>query len=66
MIAWIEDDEPRFASVPELPGVWASRKTVEECRRELIEVIEEWIGARLQRGLSIPPMGEQRIGASSG
>jgi len=60
----IEDDEPYFASVPELPGVWASGRTVEECRKELIEVIEEWIVARLQRGLSIPPMGKHTIGAT--
>jgi len=58
----IEDDEPYFASIPELPGVWASGRTVEECRKELIEVIEEWIVARLQRGLPIPPMGEHNIG----
>jgi len=62
----IEDDEPYFASVPELPGVWASGKTVEECRKELIEVIEEWIVARLHRGLPIPPMGEHKIGVSAG
>ena len=57
----IEDDDPYFASVPELPGVWASGRTVEECRKELIEVIEEWIVARLQRGLPIPPLGGQKI-----
>ena len=57
----IEDDVPRFASVPELPGIWASGRTVEECRKELIEVIEEWIVARLQRSLPIPPMGGQKI-----
>ncbi len=60
----IENDEPYFASVPDLPGVWAAGNTIEECRRELIEVIEEWIVARLQRGLSIPSMGEHTIGVS--
>jgi predicted RNase H-like HicB family nuclease len=62
----IEDDEPYFASVSELPGVWASGKTVEECRKELVEVIEEWIVARLQRSLPIPPMGEHKIGVADG
>lgn len=62
----IEDDETYFASVPELPGVWASGRTVEECRKELIEVIEEWIVAKLQRGLPIPPMGVYKIGDSTG
>jgi predicted RNase H-like HicB family nuclease len=60
----IENDEPYFASVPDPPGVWATGNTIEEYRKELIEVIEEWIVARLQRGLSIPPMGEHTIGVS--
>ena len=60
----IENDEPYFASVPDLPGVWATGNTIEECRKELIEVIEEWIVARLQRGLFIPPIGEHTIEVS--
>ncbi|MGA9098381.1 MAG: type II toxin-antitoxin system HicB family antitoxin [Methanotrichaceae archaeon] len=59
----IEDEYPYFAEVPELEGVWATGKTIEDCRNELIEVIEEWIVARLQRGLSIPPLNGQTIGA---
>ncbi len=53
----IEDEEPYFASVPDLPGVWASGKTVEECRKELISVIEGWVLLRLKMGRSIPPIG---------
>jgi predicted RNase H-like HicB family nuclease len=52
----IEDEYPYFAEVPELEGVWATGKSIEDCRRELIEVIEEWIVARLQRGLSVPSL----------
>jgi predicted RNase H-like HicB family nuclease len=59
----IEDEYPYFAEVPELEGVWATGKTIEDCRNELIEVIEEWIVARLQRGLSIPTINGQNIGA---
>ena len=29
----IDDDEPIFVSVPELPGAWATGKTVEEARK---------------------------------
>jgi len=61
----IDDDYPYFAEVPELDGVWAAGKTIEECRRELIEVVEEWVVARLQRGLSVPPISGQTIGPSS-
>ena len=53
----IEDEEPYFASVPDLPGVWASGKTVEECRKELISVIEGWVLLPLKMGRSIPPIG---------
>jgi len=37
----IDDPEPYYARVPGLQGVWASGKTLEECRRELICTIEE-------------------------
>ncbi len=61
----IDDEYPYFAEVPELEGVWANGKSIEDCRKELIEVIEEWIVARLQRGLSIPAISGQTIGAPS-
>jgi predicted RNase H-like HicB family nuclease len=53
----IDNPEPFYAHVPGLVGVWATGKTVEECRKELIKVIEEWIVAKLQWGQPIPPMG---------
>jgi len=28
----IEDDEPYYGEVPELPGVWATGTTLEACR----------------------------------
>ncbi len=30
-----------FAEIPGFKGVWANGKTVEECRKELVEVLEE-------------------------
>ena len=50
----IEDDEPYYGEVPELAGVYATGKTLEECRENLKEVIEGWIIVRLRRGLLIP------------
>jgi predicted RNase H-like HicB family nuclease len=41
----IEDEEPIFVSVPELQGAWATGKTVEEARKEVISVIEGWIAS---------------------
>jgi len=39
----IQDDEPYYAEIPELKGVWATGKNLEECRKNLIEVIEGWL-----------------------
>ena len=61
----IDNPEPYYAHVPGLVGVWATGKTIEGCRKELIEVIEEWIVAKLQWGQTIPPMGGLTIITSS-
>jgi predicted RNase H-like HicB family nuclease len=51
----IRDEEPYYGEVHELKGVWATGKTLEECRKKLAEVIEGWIIIRLKKGLPIPP-----------
>jgi predicted RNase H-like HicB family nuclease len=61
----IDNPDPYYAHVPGLVGVWATGKTFEECRKELIEVIEEWIVAKLQWGQPIPSMGGLTISTSS-
>lgn len=66
----IKDEEPYYGEVPELSGVWATGKTLEECRRNLMEVIDGWIIVRLRRGLPIPPIDnctiEELAGMESG
>lgn len=49
----INNEEPYYGEVPELEGVWATGKTLEECRRNLEEVIDEWIVIRLRNGLQL-------------
>jgi predicted RNase H-like HicB family nuclease len=44
--------------------VIATGKNIEECREDLIEVIEEWVTIRLQRGLDIPTLDGRTIGVS--
>ena len=57
----INDEEPYYGEIPELKGVWATGKTLEECRRKLAEVIEGWIIVRLRKGLPIPSIGGYSI-----
>jgi predicted RNase H-like HicB family nuclease len=50
----IEDDGYFWGEIPGFQGVWARAKTLEECRRILQEVLEEWIIFRLKKGLDLP------------
>lgn len=58
---FIEDEESFYGEVPELKGVWATGKTLEECRSNLAEVIDGWLVVRLKKGLTIPPLGEHKV-----
>ena len=58
----LPDGEGTYGSVEALPGVWASAPTLEACREELQEVIEDGLLVRLRRGASIPPPGSPSRG----
>lgn len=47
-------DGTYFAYIPGLRGVWANAKIISRCRKELREVLEEWIIFRLEHRMSIP------------
>ena len=53
------------ATVPGLRGVIATGITIEECRKDLIEVLEGWISFRLRLGIAIPPIGGKTIEVSA-
>ena len=57
----IEDEEPFYGEVPQLQGVWATGRSLEECRLNLAEVIDGWVLVRLSRGLAIPRLGKAQI-----
>ncbi len=48
------DDETWFAEIPGFEGVWANAATVEECRSELEEVLEEWLVLKIRDGDPLP------------
>jgi predicted RNase H-like HicB family nuclease len=48
------DDGTWFADIPGFNGVWANALTVEACRRELLEVLEEWLLLKLRDQDPIP------------
>lgn len=48
------DDGSWFGEIPDFDGVWANNTTIEECRKELIEVIEEWLLLKIRDNDPIP------------
>jgi len=57
----IDDDEPYYGEILELKGVWATGKTLEECRGILKEVIEGWLLLSIKKGLPLPKLGDVEI-----
>lgn len=58
------EDGTFVAEVADLKGILATGDTLEACREELAEVIEEWILVRVSRGLTVPRIGDAEISVS--
>jgi predicted RNase H-like HicB family nuclease len=41
-------DGSYFGAIPGVPGVWANAKNLEACRKELQEVLEDWLVLQLR------------------
>ena len=50
----LEEEARFYGEVPACPGVYATASTLEGCREELAEVLEEWILLRVSRNLPLP------------
>ena len=50
----LADDSSFYGEIPGFPGVYANAVTLEACRDELAEVLEEWILFRISRQLPLP------------
>ncbi len=50
----LPEDGSYYGEIPECPGVYANAATLEACRNELEEVLEEWVLLRIHRNLEIP------------
>ena len=50
----LPDDGSYYGEIKECPGVYSSASTLEQCRNDLEEVLEEWILFRVYKNLQIP------------
>jgi predicted RNase H-like HicB family nuclease len=50
----LSDDRTFYGEIPGFDGVYANANTLEDCREELEEVLEEWILFRISKNLPLP------------
>ncbi len=50
----LSDDGTFYGEIPGFQGVWANAETLENCREELAEVLEEWIFLHLADNTPLP------------
>lgn len=50
----LSDDKSFYGEIQGFDGVYANALTLEACREELREVLEEWILFRVSRNLPLP------------
>ncbi len=50
----LTDDGSFYGEIPVCNGVYANAPTLEECREQLEEVLEEWILFRIYKNLALP------------
>lgn len=50
----LEDDRSIYWSIPWFTWVWANAKTLEKCREELQEILEEWLLIKIRKMKFVP------------
>ncbi len=50
----LSDDGMFYGEIPGFSGVYANTETLESCREELEEVLEEWLLFRIAKNLPLP------------
>ena len=50
----LPDDGGYYGAIPDCAGVYGNADTLEDCRDQVQEVLEEWVLFRVHRNLSIP------------
>ena len=57
----VSDTGRYYAGIPIVPGVWAEGDTPDECRAELVEVLEESIFLAIRLGHALPEIDGARL-----
>ena len=50
----LSDDGSFFGRIPGFQGVWANADTLEECKKEIEDTLEDWLLFSISRNLVVP------------
>jgi predicted RNase H-like HicB family nuclease len=50
----LPDDGSYYGEIPGCKGVYANADALEDCRQELLEILEEWVLFRIHKNLLLP------------
>jgi predicted RNase H-like HicB family nuclease len=50
----LPEDSTFYGEITDFQGVYANAPTLEQCREELNEVLEEWVFFRISKNLALP------------
>ena len=48
------EDKTYFGTIPGIRGIWANARNLEDCRKELQEVLEDWLVLKIMDREKIP------------
>lgn len=51
---FLPDDKIYYGEIPDFEGVYATANSLEECREELLAVLEDWLLLSIYKNLSVP------------
>lgn len=57
----LSEDNTYYGEIPECNGVYANADNLEDCRKELQEVLKDWILIRVYTNLPLPVIDGERI-----
>ena len=50
----LSDDGSWYGEIPGFQGVWANCDTLEECQKELEDVLEDWLLFSISHNMDVP------------
>ena len=59
----LSDDGSFYGEIPDFQGVYVNAETLENCREELAEVLEEWIFLHLSDNTPLPIVNGLKLSA---